>query len=273
MRKLTSVGLLFIVLVLAVVLSGCFNTPSMLSYEFYSQSTPASVTHVYVKVETIEAANIVTTYNVDKTVDLVRSAPEAIVSNVAVSKPPLSIPYLRFTFGPVATVVYSDTSSDTVATMTFKLKTSTVYFYNYSTQQMQRAPLKINGMGQNKIALVMWNLSEFSTPSTKIVAIDGQAFEKDELLKVNVKYKVPMNGVYYASISDSMNPLTATYKFTKKCAESNYNQLNNEYEFLLYAFKAPVSTYMANINVSTATQTVASTEISLGSADISVVLP
>ncbi len=84
MRKLTFVMFLSVLLMLTLIVSGCFNTQSMLTYEFYSQSTPASVVHVYVKVESIVAGKTVATYNVNKVVDLADNSPQTIVSNVAV---------------------------------------------------------------------------------------------------------------------------------------------------------------------------------------------
>jgi len=261
LKKGIFLGLTFI---LAFVLSGCFNTQSVISYEFYSQSAPASLVHLYVSIKSISADKVVTTYLDDKKMDLVSQKPQELISNIGI-KVPVSIHSLKFLISPIATAVYTDGS-----TKTFHVATNvTTDFYGYSTQQMEKAPLKINGVGQSKTALILWNLSNFSTSSTLSSFLDGEAFDKDKMVELTVKYKVPLSGTYFAKISDSMK----TFEFTKRCDESNYDQINDEYDFTLYPFRSPVDTYQAILSISTATQTVVSTEVNIGSTDITITLP
>jgi hypothetical protein len=261
--------LLASIAVLAFILSGCFNTQSMVSYEFNSQSTPASVLHVYVSIKSITTGDMITTYPSHEKVDLVSNDAQTLISNIGVNVP-FSIDHVKFSLDPTATVVYTDDVA--TVTRTFHISNASdveSYFYSYSTQQFEKAPFKINSVGQNKIIMVLWNLSNFSTPSTTNLALNGISLDKDELVKLKMKYKAPFNGPYFAKVTDAMN----TFEFTKRCGEDNYDTLNGEYVFTLYPFSSPASTYKANVSVNTATQTLASTEINIGSDNIALTLP
>ncbi len=269
MKKVTILGgVAILLLVMIIALSGCFNTQSTLAYDFYSQSTPASVLHVYISIISIRADEInnTTTFPTPRKIDLVSNDVQKIVPNIGVTAP-LSISHLKFVVNPVATVVYA--TSNASITKTFNISNTTVDFYGYSTQQMEKSSFKINGVGQNKSALIVWDLSNFSSPSTTNITLKGMAFDEDGLIKLSVKYKAPFDKVYFAKISDVPN----TFEFSKKCDEDNYDRLNDEYKFILYPFRSPASTYQANLSINTATQTLVSTEISIGSSDITITLP
>ncbi len=266
MRKITFLIVSFALT--AFVLSGCFNTQSVVSYEFYSQSTPASLLHVYVKVKTIRAGNLETEYNKD--VDLVSNLPTPVANNIGVNVP-FDVDAIEFSVLPTATVVY--TNGATTITKVFQISNASdvkAYFYDYSNQRFEKSDFSIGSVGQNKTIMVLWNLSDFSTPDNSKTSLNAISLDSDKLVRLKVEYKAPRNGTYFAEVSDGMN----TFTFTKRCREDNYDFQNEAYTFVLYPFCAPVQGgYSANVSINNATQTVASTEISISSSNLKIVLP
>lgn len=242
-----------------LVLSGCFNMQSTLSYEYYSESTPASLVHIYVVVKSVTANNnvaIMTNLNIP--IDLVTETPRSLANDIGLTNDQITVNSLSLSLGPVATLVYQNN-----ATVTVKIATpDNILFYGYSNQQEEEQPMKITGKGLHKTALVLWNLSDLATISTTNVwKPRGKAFDKDNLIKVDIRYHTTTISTYTAEISDGLNSFT----FNKL---GYYDSLNERYDFEMYPFKSPTPNgYVADISIKTATQTVASTTVNIYDKD------
>ncbi len=247
---------------MVLILSGCFNMQSTLSYEYYSESKPASVLHVYVTIKSITANNNVAFTKLNKPVDLVTESSQPLVNDISLNNGQITIGSLSIELGSVATIVYKN------ATVVMKIATpDKVLFYSFSTQQVEKHPLQITGSGLHKTAFILWNLSDLATISTANVwKPRAKAFDRDDLVKVDVHYPTTAVGTYTAEISDGLNYFT----FNKL---GYYDPLNERYDFELYPYKSPISNgYTAYISIKTSTQTVASTTVSICDKDVTVEL-
>ncbi len=241
----------------ALVLSGCFNMQSTLSYYFYNEAAPASVAHIYVRIKRIVANENVMSTTIGSTEDLLQYNPVSISSGNALSGNQNSVTSLSIELGPVATIIYENGSERF-------LKVATIVnakFYGYSNQKSVQ-PMQIT-KGQNKSALVLWKLSDLATISTTDIwhplAI---ALDKDSTVKVSVSYPTSQKNYYKAVISDGIN----SFEFS---ASGNYDMVNDKYDFELYPFKS-TGGYSADVSIQTATQTVASTTIIISDKNISL---
>ncbi len=254
-----------------LVLSGCFQTQTTLSYFFYNEATPpASIAHVYVYLKTITANSVKST--IDSKVDLISNPvnsspndPNAGLNEIqqAISlNGQTTLSSLNLDLGPVATITYDDGTTKTVNVAT----SVTADFYGYSSQQYQLQPMTILN-GSNKSAIVLWNLSDFSSPlNVSFWNPQIRAFDRDSL--VQLKIDLPNNdvtGYYTARVSD----LAPTYTFT---TNGYLNNVQTTYNFYLYPF-ALSNGYRANVTVSTATETVNSTIITITSSPITLDVP
>jgi len=260
---------------LALILSGCFPMHTTISFNSYIQATPfSSISHVYIFVKSINANNnSIGSPSYNQKLDLVPSlnatgsfytaTPIPGLQNMAFNgNGPFSINSLSINIGPQATIVLGNGVQYVVPVAT----TITVPFYSYSTQSMQQAPLTIN-QGQNKAALILWNLSNLSTSTTSVLNLTAMGFDMSNLITFNIIYKasnVPLSdpelytdNVYpayrFAQIYDSLAPANKTYSFT---AQGYWNTLTDAYDFTLYPFAAPTSNgYTASFSIQSATET------------------
>ncbi len=247
----------------ALVLSGCFNMQSTLSYEYYNEFTPASLVHVYVMVKSITANNNVVVTNLNSPIDLVTETPRSLANDIGLNNDQTTVNSLSFSLGPVATLVYQNN-----ATATVKIATpDNIAFYSYSTQQVEEHPMQIMGKGLHKTAFILWNLSNLATTATTNVwKPHAKAFDKDSLVKVDIRYHTTAMGTYTAEISDGLNSFT----FNRLGC---YNPLNERYDFKIYPFKSPTPNgYVAYVSIKTSTQTVASTTVNIYDKDVIVEL-
>ena len=260
MRKFFLISITILSTVL--VLSGCFNMQSTLSYEYYSEFTPASLSHVYVTIKSITANNNVAVTNLNIPIDLVTETPRSLANDIGLTNDQITVSSLSFSFGPVATLVYQSN-----ATATVKIATpDNILFYGYSNQQEEEQPMQITGKGLHKTALILWNLSDLATISTTNVWKPRvKAFDKDSLVKIDIRYHTTITGTYTAEISDGLNSFT----FNKL---GYYDPLNERYDFEMYPFKSPIpnSYYTAYVSIKTSTQTVASTTVNVYDKDVTV---
>ncbi len=242
---------------MVLILSGCFNMQSTLSYYFYNESAPASVSHIYVEVKKIIANDGVMSTTINSTEDLLQGSLKSISSGNILNGNQNSVNSLSIDLGPTATIVYEDGSERF-------LKVATVVnakFYGYFNQKVVQS-LQIS-KGQNKSAVILWKLSGLATISTTDVWYPSAiALDKDGVVKVSVSYPVFQKGYYKAAVSDSIN----SFEFS---ASGNYDTLNDKYDFELYPFKSAMP-YRANVSIQTATETLVSTTISISASDISL---
>ncbi len=246
----------------ALVLSGCFNMQSTLSYEYYNEFTPASLVHVYVMVKSITANNNVMVTNLNSPIDLITEDPKSLANDITLRDDQITVNSLSFELGSIATVVYNN------ATTVVKIATpDNIAFYSYSTQQVEEEPMQIMGKGLHKTAFILWNLSDLATTSTTNVwKPHAKAFDKDSLVKVDIRYHTTATGTYTAEISDGLNSFT----FNRLGC---YDPLNERYDFKIYPFKSPTPNgYVAHVSIKTSTQTVASTTVNIYDKDVIVEL-
>ncbi len=260
---------------LALVLSGCFKMQTTISFDSYIQATPfSSISHVFILINSINANNdSIGAQNLNLKYDLVPSLNSTNSFYVATPIPslqnlvfngngPFSINSFSMNIGPVATVVLGNGAQYVVPVAT----NLTIPFYSYSTQSMQQAPLQISS-GQNKTALILWNLSNLSTSTNSVQSISAMGFDMSNLITLNIIYKasnVPLsdpslyaNGLYpsyrFAQLYDSLAYSNRTYDFT---AQGYWNTLNDAYYFTFYPFAAPTSNgYQASFSIQSATET------------------
>lgn len=261
---------------LSLILSGCFQMQTTISYDSYIQATPfSSITHVYIFLKSINANGsgnslINSTYNgvydlvpsLNVTGNFYAANPISGLQSLAFSgNGPFSIDSLSINIGPAATIVLGNGDRYTVPVST----SITVPFYDYTYQKMQQAPLQINA-GQNKTALILWDLSGLSTSTN--LNLSAKGFDMSNLISFSIIYKASnvlstdpqlypyTNGTYptypayrFARIND----FGKTYNFT---AQGYWNALTDAYDFTLYPFAAPTSSgYLASYSINSATET------------------
>ena len=255
---------------MVLLLSGCFNMQSTLSYYFYNEAapaTPASIAQVYIRVKRITANVNVMSTSVNSTENILQYSPVAIstvgntLNNSLFNNNQISIPSLSVELGPTATIVYNDGRE-------LSLRVATVVkvkFYGYSNQQMQVQPLQVL-KGQNKSVLIVWNLSALSTTSTSGIWIPSAiALDKDNVVKLSVSYPTTNQNTYYKAV---ISDVPSSFKFS---APGKYDYINGAYDFELYPFASSFSTgYKAEISIKTATQTVVSTTVTIKDKNITV---
>ncbi len=260
---------------LALVLSGCFKMQTTISFDSYIQTTPfSSISHVFILINSINANNnSVGNLNLNLKYDLVPSlnstnsfyvaTPIPSLQNLAFSgNGPFSINSFSMNIGPVATVVLGNGTQYVLPVAT----NLTIPFYSYSTQSMQQSPLQINS-GQNKTALILWNLSNLSTSTNSVQNINAMGFDMSNLITLNIIYKASnvtlsdpelyTDGIYpsyrFAQLYDTLTHYNSTYDFT---AQGYWNTLNDAYDFTFYPFAAPTSNgYTASFSIQSATET------------------
>lgn len=260
--------------ILALILSGCFQMQTTISFDSYIQATPfSSITSIKIFIKSINANNgSIGVPNLNQEYNLVPSlnstnsfyvaTPFPGLQNLAFSgNGPFYINSLTMNIGPVATVVLGNGTQYVIPVAT----SVTVPFYSYSTQSMQQSPLQIN-LGQNKTALILWNPSQLFNQSQSPVTLSASGFDMSNLITLNIIYKASnvtlsdpqlYSGVYpsyrFAQLYDSLAYTSKTYNFT---AQGYWNTLNNAYDFTFYPFAAPTSNgYTASFSIQSATQT------------------
>ncbi|BBJ27914.1 hypothetical protein [Athalassotoga saccharophila] len=277
-------SLLFFVIVtagtLSLILSGCFQTQSTtISYQTYIQTTPfSSVNHIEIFIKSINAnGNTVLLSSIyNREYDLVPplngtgnfyiARPIDGLQGLSINgNPPFIINSLLINIGPVATIVLGNGNEYTVPVST----SVSVPFYSYSLQKMQVAPLQINN-GQNKAALILWNLSNLSTSATAPITLSAIGLDMSQVVPLYITHGISSDpGLYggfyrYASVSD----FSKTYTFT---SQGYWNTLNDTYDFTLYPFVAPTSQgYKATISINSATQTIVSSSVTINSSTLSL---
>ncbi len=265
---------------LSLILSGCFQTLSTtISYQTYIQATPfSSVNHIEIFIKSINAnGNTVllsSTYNreydlvppLNGTGNFYIASPMSGLQSLAFNgNPPFTVNSLLINIGPVATIVLGNGNVYTVPVAT----SVNVPFYSYALQKMQLAPLQINN-GQNKTALILWNLSNLSTNAKSPIALSAIGLDMSQIVPLYITHGVSSDpslygGLYrYASISD----FSKTYTFT---AQGYWNTLNNTYDFTLYPFVAPTSQgYPAIVSINSATETISTVNVTVNSSPLSL---
>lgn len=260
--------------ILSLILSGCFQMQTTISFDSYIQATPfSSISHIRIFIKSINANNgSIGVPNLNQEYDLVSSFNVAHtfyiagqitgLQNLAFSgNGPFSINSISMNIGPDATVVLGNGTQYVVPVAT----TITIPFYNYSNQSMQQAPLLITS-GQNKTALILWNLSDLSTAAINPIVLNAMGLDMSQTVPLYITHGISSDpflydGLYrYASVSD----FSKTFTFT---AQGYWNTLNNTYDFTLYPFIAPTSQeYSAAVSINSATQTIAASNIKIGSS-------
>lgn len=269
--------------VLSLILSGCFMPmQTTVSFDSYIQATPfSSISHIYISIKSINVntkdanGNNVSAYSsYNREYDLVPQLNGTMNFYVANSIPnlqssfngtaPFFVSSLYMKIGPVATVVLGNGDQYFIPVST----SVTVPFYNYN-QQMQQAPMQVN-YGQNKTALILWNLSNLSTAATIAFTLNAIGLDMSQLVPLYVTHGTASDpslygGLYrYASVSDFSKNFTFT-------SQGYWNMLNNTYDFTLYPFVAPTSQgYSAIISINSATQTITHQNVTIYSSPISL---
>ncbi|MGC8611340.1 MAG: hypothetical protein ACP5LR_02560 [Athalassotoga sp.] len=280
-------SLLFFLIVsvgtLSLILSGCFQTQSTtISYRTYIQATPfSSVNHINIFIKSIDAMNangntviLSSVYNrvydlvppLNGTANFYVANPIDGLQGLAFNgNPPFILNSLLINIGPVATVILGNGQQYTIPVST----SVNVPFYSYNLQKMQVTPLQIN-YGQNKTALILWNLSNLSTSATAPVTLSAIGLDMSQIVPLYVTHGTSSDpelygGLYrYASVSD----FSHTYTFT---AQGYWNTLNNTYDFTLYPFTSPTSQgYPAIVSIKSATETIATSNVTINSSSISL---
>ncbi|MGC8683133.1 MAG: hypothetical protein ACP5UJ_04260 [Athalassotoga sp.] len=258
--------------ILALILSGCFQMQTTISFDSYIQTTPfSSISHIYIFIKSINANNnSIGVPNLNQEYDLVPLTNNNFytanqipgLQNLAFSgNGPFSINSISMNIGPVATVVTGNGSQYVIPVATM----ITVPFYNYNNQSMQQAPLQINA-GQNKTALILWNLSQLFGSSQSPITLSASGFDMSNLITFNIIYKASnvtlsdpslYTGSYpayrFAEIYDSLVYGNKTYSLT---AQGYWNTLTDAYDFTFYPFAAPTSNgYTVSFSIKSATET------------------
>jgi hypothetical protein len=259
--------------ILILILSGCFQMQTTISFDSYIQTTPfSSISHIYIFIKSINANNnSIGVPNLNQEYDLVplistnnfytaNQIPG--LQNLAFSgNGPFSINSISMNIGPDATVILGNGTKYVIPVAT----TINVPFYNYSNQSMQQAPLQINA-GQNKTALILWNPSQLFGSSQSPITLSASGFDMSNLITFKIIYKASnvtlsdpslytgSSPAYrFAEIYDSLTYSNKSYSLT---AQGYWNTLTDAYDFTLYPFAAPTPNgYTASFSIKSATET------------------
>lgn len=280
MKKWTVLMIGISLLTITLVLSGCFQTQTTLSYDSYIQATPfSSITHIFIFLKSITAnytyinsgitqnSSSISAYN--QLYDLVPPVNSGYYVYKPISQegitlsgnPPFSINSLSINIGPDATIVLGNGLQYTVPVS----QNITVPFYTYNLG-FYKSPLQMV-LGSNKTALILWNLSNLSTSTNSTISLSASGLDMTNLTTLNILYAASnvtttdpylyTDGVYpeyrYAELSAFGNN---AYTFT---AQGYWNTLTKAYGFTFYPFASQVpsvqQSYQANYYINSATET------------------